>query len=80
MAHAEDGAALGAGESPDFGFKNIIGKSRSIRDAVDLARRVTAARRTTVLLIGETGTGKELLARGIHYNSPRHGSPILVQN
>ncbi len=80
MAKADGGIVSGAGDTPDFGFKNIIGRSRSIRDAVDLARRVSAARRTTVLLIGETGTGKELFARGIHYSSTAAHEPFVAIN
>jgi two-component system response regulator AtoC len=80
VAKADDGSLPGASEAPDFGFKNIIGKSRSIRDAVDLARRVSAARRTTVLLIGETGTGKELFARGIHYSGVAGHEPFVAIN
>ena len=38
------------------------------------------ARRTTVLLIGETGTGKEVVARGIHYNSPWADEPFIAVN
>jgi two-component system response regulator AtoC len=75
-----DGGGSPSGETPDFGFKNIIGRSRPIRDAVDLARRVAAARRTTVLLIGETGTGKELFARGIHYSSAAAHEPFVAIN
>ncbi|HET9425187.1 MAG TPA: sigma 54-interacting transcriptional regulator [Gemmatimonadaceae bacterium] len=80
MANADGGSAPGPGATPDFGFKNIIGTSRPIRDAVDLARRVTAARRTTVLLVGETGTGKELFARGIHYSSAAAHEPFVAIN
>ena len=47
---------------------------------MDLARRVAAARRTTVLLIGETGTGKELFARGIHYSSAAAHEPFVAIN
>src|SRR4051812_32342845 len=50
-----------------FGFQNIVGDGPLLRAAVALAERVAATRRTTVLLVGETGTGKELFARGIHY-------------
>jgi transcriptional regulator with PAS, ATPase and Fis domain len=80
VAKADGGTVPGTGQTPDFGFKNIIGKSRPIRDAVDLARRVSAARRTTVLLIGETGTGKELFARGIHYSSTAAHEPFVAIN
>ena len=68
------------GPPPDFGFQTIVGRSRPILDAVDLARRVAAARRTTVLLIGETGTGKELFARGIHYASAAAHEPFVAIN
>jgi two-component system response regulator AtoC len=80
VVNADGGTAPGTGATPDFGFKNIIGNSRSIRDAVDLARRVSAARRTTVLLIGETGTGKELFARGVHYSSAAAHEPFVAIN
>lgn len=80
MANADGGAPPPTGSTPDFGFQNIIGQSRPLRDAVDLARRVAAARRTTVLLIGETGTGKELFARGIHYSSAAAHEPFVAIN
>lgn len=80
MATADGGTAQLGGQTPDFGFKNIIGASRPIRDAVELARRVAAARSTTVLLIGETGTGKELFARGIHYSSAAAHEPFVAIN
>ena len=80
MANADGGATSPAGGTPDFGFQNIIGQSRPLREAVDLARRVAAARRTTVLLIGETGTGKELFARGIHYSSAAAHEPFVAIN
>jgi transcriptional regulator with PAS, ATPase and Fis domain len=47
-------------------FDHIVGASPAIRDAIELARQVAASPLTTVLLEGETGTGKELFARGIH--------------
>lgn len=80
MANADGGGAPLTGGTPDFGFQNIIGQSRPIHDAVDLARRVAAARRTTVLLIGETGTGKELFARGIHYSGAAADEPFVAIN
>jgi DNA-binding NtrC family response regulator len=48
----------------------IIGKSRKIQDLIDTILRV-APTECNVLIMGETGTGKELVARAIHYNSPR---------
>jgi two-component system NtrC family response regulator len=63
-----------------FGFQNIVGESQPIREAVRLAERVAATRRTTVLLIGETGTGKELFARGIHYAGASASEPFVAIN
>lgn len=53
-----------------YGFDTIIGHSHSIQRAVELARKV-AVTDTTVLLTGETGTGKEVFAQAIHQASPR---------
>ena len=66
--------------SADVAFKNLVGESPAIREAIDFACRVAARRLTTVLLIGETGTGKELFARGIHYASPDPGEPFVAVN
>ena len=52
-----------------FGFSNIIGQSRAMRDTFDLARKAISSN-ATVLLTGESGTGKELFARAIHYGGP----------
>jgi transcriptional regulator with PAS, ATPase and Fis domain len=63
-----------------FGFQNIVGESPLLREALKLASRVAATRRTTVLLIGETGTGKELFARGIHYAGSTADEPFVAIN
>jgi len=76
---ANDTAEQTAAPEP-FGFQNIIGESPVLREAVRLAQQVAGARRTTVLLIGETGTGKELFARGIHYASPAADEPFVAIN
>ena len=52
------------------GFNEIIGDSEVLRDALDRVREV-ACTDATVLLLGETGTGKELFARAVHDRSPR---------
>jgi DNA-binding NtrC family response regulator len=57
----------------------MIGDSPSLRRVYRLARLV-AARQTTVLLTGETGTGKELVARALHSLSPRSERPFVVIN
>src|SRR6478672_3702902 len=53
-----------------YGFENIIGESPAIRQPIALAKKI-AATDTTVLLLGETGTGKEIFANTIHSNSKR---------
>jgi transcriptional regulator with PAS, ATPase and Fis domain len=63
-----------------FGIQDIIGQSPALRDAVELARKVANTRLTTVLIVGETGTGKELFARGIHYAGVTHGEPFVPVN
>ncbi|CCH53493.1 two component, sigma54 specific, transcriptional regulator, Fis family [Fibrisoma limi BUZ 3] len=65
--------------SKRYGFDSIIGQSAAIRQAINLARKV-AVTDTTVLLTGETGTGKEVFAQAIHYASPRHSGPFVAIN
>ena len=62
----------------DVGIQ-IIGQSEALRRTLALIARV-AASNATVLLLGETGTGKELLARHIHANSPRSNKPFIAIN
>ena len=70
----------GASLSSDFGFQNIIGRSPAITEALELAHRVARTPRTTVLLLGETGVGKELFARGIHYAGTNSEQPFVAVN
>ncbi len=60
-------------------FEHIVGKSTRMREIYDLIHRV-AASRSTVLILGESGTGKDLIARAIHYRSPRADQPFVVVN
>ncbi|MFX0208997.1 MAG: sigma-54-dependent transcriptional regulator [Candidatus Hodarchaeota archaeon] len=60
-------------------FQNIIGKSQKMQDVFKIADQV-AKTNTTVLLLGESGTGKDLLARYIHYNSPRKEKVFVPVN
>jgi Nif-specific regulatory protein len=62
-----------------YGFDNIIGHTQVMRRVFEQARLV-AKWNTTVLIRGETGTGKELIANAIHYNSPRARSPMVKLN
>jgi two-component system, NtrC family, response regulator HupR/HoxA len=60
-------------------FEGLIGATGGLLPAVELARKVLDTD-TTVLLLGETGTGKELFARLIHDNGPRGGARLVAQN
>ena len=62
-----------------YGFENIIGRSESLLATIDAARRA-AQSDATVLVRGETGTGKELLAKGIHFSSRRREKPFVTIN
>ena len=61
------------------GFENMVGHSQALLRVLDQAVRV-APTNSTILIQGETGTGKELLARGIHANSKRSGKPFVTLN
>lgn len=62
-----------------YGFENIVGKSKALLATLDNASRA-AQSDATVLIRGETGTGKELLAKAIHFNSSRRDRPFIVIN
>jgi DNA-binding NtrC family response regulator len=61
-------------------FDGILGDSAALRAALDRATRVMKHGAVTVLLTGETGTGKELLARAIHAGGPRRSAPFVDVN
>lgn len=63
-----------------FRFEEIIGESESMKKAIDLARRVAVSDVGSILLNGETGTGKDLFARAIHFASERANAPYLAIN
>lgn len=62
-----------------YGFESIVGNSKALLRVLDQAARV-AQRDATILIQGETGTGKELIARAIHHNSRRHNRPFVAIN
>ena len=74
-----DSAASGR-HAADIGFQAIVGRSPSILQAVQFSMRVATRRSTTVLIVGETGTGKGLFARGIHYASSDAQEPFVTVN
>jgi len=62
-----------------YSFNNIIGTSAPVKEAISLALKVSATD-ATVLLLGDTGTGKEVFAQAIHYNSKRKSNNFLAIN
>jgi transcriptional regulator with PAS, ATPase and Fis domain len=62
-----------------FEFSNIIGKSRKMQEVFSLIEKV-ASSSSTVIVYGGSGTGKELVAKAIHYNSPRTDQPFIPFN
>lgn len=60
-----------------YRFEGILGRSRPMRDLFQLLETV-AATSSTILVTGETGTGKELVARAIHHNSPRRAHRFVA--
>ncbi|WP_313233729.1 sigma 54-interacting transcriptional regulator [Tissierella praeacuta] len=62
-----------------YTFENIKGKSKSMKDAINIAKRFSQTD-STVLILGETGVGKELFAQSIHNFSPRKHGPFVAVN
>jgi two-component system response regulator HupR/HoxA len=62
-----------------YEFDTLVGESKAMQEVFQLMRKVIPTD-TTVLLVGETGTGKELIARAIHYNGPRKQKLFVAQN
>lgn len=81
------GASNGAKPAPgadselasEFAILNLVGRSPAFLRVLEQVKRVAAAE-ATVLLEGQTGTGKELIARAIHYLGPRRGHPFVPVN
>ena len=65
--------------SAGFSFEGIIGHSRAIRQVLTLASKV-CGNDSPVLIMGATGTGKDLIARAIHYSSRRRKGPFVIKN
>ena len=75
----EENRELRAELSQRYEFDNIIGRSAAMRDIFQTVERV-APTRATVLLCGESGVGKDMIARAIHHHSPRSVKPFVKIN
>jgi DNA-binding NtrC family response regulator len=60
-----------------FGIGNLVGNSKKMLEVYDLVHRVAASAATTVLIQGESGTGKDLVAKAIHFTSERASKPFM---
>jgi two-component system response regulator AtoC len=70
----------GAWNQRRYGLENIVGESEAMEEVYKWAERIIASDSVTVLIRGETGTGKELLARAMHYGSARGKQPFVEIN
>ena len=70
----------GETRSPAAAFHELLGESDALRHTLELARRVLRHGEVTVLITGETGTGKELLARALHTGGSRGDGPFVAVN
>lgn len=64
-------------ETHKFGLQNLLGDSPVMREIKTTAHKLAETDATTILLLGETGTGKDMLARAIHYDSARVDKPFM---
>ncbi|NOY86054.1 MAG: sigma-54-dependent Fis family transcriptional regulator [Deltaproteobacteria bacterium] len=67
-------------ENRQYGFHNIIYRSREMEEVLGVGRKIAQSDATTVLITGESGTGKDLLAQAIHYESKRRDMPFMPVN
>ena len=64
----------------EFGFDQIVGESPAMKRMIQLAHKVAESEASSVLLQGESGTGKDLVAKAIHYGSRRADRPFVAIN
>jgi DNA-binding NtrC family response regulator len=62
------------------GYQGVVSASKTMRDIMEFVRKVAASEAATVLIQGESGTGKDLIAKAIHYESARQNNPFVTVN
>ncbi|MBI5603850.1 MAG: sigma-54-dependent Fis family transcriptional regulator [Deltaproteobacteria bacterium] len=62
-----------------YNFEKIIGESPAIKNVIEQVKKISDSK-SNVMILGETGTGKELFTRAIHFNSPRRNKPFIPIN
>jgi len=76
----DSGSGPTIGPSGLHAFETLVGESRALKRELTRAARVVPHRNARVLILGETGTGKEVLARAIHAGGPRRDAPFVAVN
>jgi two-component system response regulator AtoC len=69
--------ALRANQAQPYSFDRIVGASRPLNTVKTLLQKIASSPASTVLLAGESGTGKDLAAKAVHYNSSRSSKPFM---
>ncbi len=80
LSRQESRRSFAAREEAKYRFDGLLGTSPALKQALEMAARVIPRPLITVMITGETGTGKELLARAVHYNGPRRDAPFVDIN
>src|SRR3989304_4806443 len=62
------------------GYHDVVGVSRKMTELMGFVRKVASSEATTILIQGESGTGKDLIAKAIHYQSARQDKPFVAIN
>src|SRR6202008_4958442 len=62
------------------GYSNVVSVSSKMTELMSFVRKVAASEATTILIQGESGTGKDLIAKSIHYESNRQEKPFVAIN
>ena len=75
----EENRALKEHLQSDYDIANIIGRSQPMKKLIEMMSMI-APSEATVMITGDSGTGKELIARSLHFNSPRKDKPLVVVN
>ena len=80
LRYKQEIAALRKALAKEYNIDNLIGKSPQFLEALSMAKKIARSPDANVYIGGESGVGKELFARAIHFNSPRVANPFVAVN
>ncbi len=80
LRYKQEIAALRQALAREYNIENLIGRSPEFLQALSMAKRIARSPDANVYIGGESGVGKELFARAIHFNSPRASGPFVAVN